>query len=162
MGRRLLQTLEERLIARLNQLKCTLGLAESCTGGLLAGRVTDVPGASSVFLGGVVAYANEVKQSLLGVPAAMLVEHGAVSQPVAAAMAAGVRSAVGTDYGAGITGIAGPGGGTAEKPVGLVYIGVSGPGGATEFRHVFAGDREAVRAQAVNAAIEHLLELVNG
>ena len=157
-----MQTLEERLIARLNQLKCTLGLAESCTGGLLAGRVTDVPGASSVFLGGVVAYANEVKQSLLGVPAAMLVEHGAVSQPVAAAMAAGVRSAVGTDYGAGITGIAGPGGGTAEKPVGLVYIGVSGPGGATEFRHVFAGDREAVRAQAVNAAIEHLLELVNG
>jgi PncC family amidohydrolase len=157
-----LLTPETRLIALLTGQNRTLGVAESCTGGLLAGRITGVSGASVVFLGGVVAYANEVKQGLLGVPPALLLEHGAVSQPVAAAMAAGVRLATGADFGAGITGIAGPGGGTADKPVGLVYIGVAGPHSAAEFRHVFAGDREAVRQQAVDAAIEHLLELAHG
>ena len=106
----------------------TLATAESCTAGLVAARLAGVPGASDVLLGGIVAYANEVKQQLLGVPAALLAEHGAVSPEVARAMAEGARRATGADVAVSVTGVAGPGGGTPEKPVGLVYLHVSADG----------------------------------
>ncbi len=107
----------------------TVAVAESCTGGLIADRITDVPGCSAWFLGGVVAYANSAKQSLLGVPEKLLIEHGAVSEPVARAMAEGVRERFGADVGVSTTGISGPDGGTPEKPVGLVHVGIAwGPG----------------------------------
>jgi nicotinamide-nucleotide amidase len=118
------------VLARLRQRGHTVAVAESCTGGGIGAALAAVPGASDVFLGGVIAYANSVKQQLLGVPAALLAEHGAVSDPVALAMAAGARGATGATWAIAVTGIAGPGGGTAEKPVGLVHIAIAGPGGS--------------------------------
>ena len=106
----------------------TLATAESCTGGLVAARLTSVPGSSDVFLGAVVAYADEVKARELGVPAEVLERHGAVSAEAAAAMAAGARARLGADVAVAVTGVAGPGGGTPEKPVGLVYLHAAGPG----------------------------------
>lgn len=155
-------TLESQLIARLLQGPHWLGVAESCTGGLLAGRLTSVPGASAVFAGGVVAYSNEVKQRLLGVQPQTLERYGAVSAQTAMEMAAGAREALGVDYAASVTGIAGPGGGTEEKPVGLVFVAVAGPTGGKVTRWVFTGDRESVRAQSVDAALGLLLELLDG
>ena len=134
----------------------TVAVAESCTGGLLGARLTARPGSSDYFVGGVISYADEVKAKLLGVPAQLLAQHGAVSEPVAAAMAAGVEAATGATWGIGITGIAGPDGGSAEKPVGLVYIACAEPAGARVERHHFSGDREAVRNQAVTAALHAL------
>jgi PncC family amidohydrolase len=155
-------TPETQVIEQLGTSGRSLGVAESCTGGLLAGRLTMVPGASAVFLGGVVAYANEVKQRLLGVQEETLARYGAVSEQTAMEMAAGAREALGVDYAVSVTGIAGPGGGTEEKPVGLVYIAALGPEGGRVTRWVFAGDREAVRAQSVDAALNLLLELIDG
>jgi nicotinamide-nucleotide amidase len=109
----------------------TLAVAESCTGGGLGAALAAVPGASDVLLGGVIAYANSVKEGLLGVPAALLEAHGAVSDPVAHAMAEGARRATGADWALAITGVAGPGGGSPEKPVGLVHIAVAGPAGCS-------------------------------
>lgn len=162
LGRQLNLTSEARLIALLTAHAQTLGVAESCTGGLLAGRLTSVPGASTVFLGGIVAYSNDVKQRLLGVEQVTLERYGAVSAQTAMEMAAGAREALGVDYAAAITGIAGPGGGTAEKPVGLVFVAAAGPVGGRVTRSVFEGDRESVRAQSVNAALQLLLELLDG
>lgn len=149
-----------QLVARLTELGWTLALAESCTGGLLAARVTSVPGASAVFRGGVVAYHNEVKRDALGVPDAMLAAHGAVSAETAQAMAQGARGWLRATLAAAVTGIAGPAGGTAEKPVGLVFVAVSGPRGERAERFLFAGDREAIRAQACEAALRMLLNAV--
>ncbi|MFM9042140.1 MAG: competence/damage-inducible protein A [Vulcanococcus sp.] len=119
------------VLEQLRQRGETLAVAESCTGGGLGAALAAVPGASDVFLGGVIAYANSVKQGLLGVPSALLEVHGAVSDPVAQAMAEGVRRAAGADWALAITGVAGPGGGSAEKPVGLVHLAVAGPAGCS-------------------------------
>jgi competence/damage-inducible protein CinA-like protein len=137
----------------------TLGTAESCTGGLVAARLTSVPGSSEVFRGSVVAYANEVKESTLGVPADVLAEHGAVSEETAAAMAVGVREALGVDVGIADTGIAGPGGGTPEKPVGLVYLHVATPEAGAGREFSFPGDRESIRTRATVGAL-HLARRV--
>ena len=132
--------------------------AESCTGGLIGAALTTLPGSSRWYAGGVVAYANEVKTPLLGVPADVLAAHGAVSRPVAESMARGVRRATGADVGLSVTGVAGPGGGSADKPVGSVWLGWSlGDETRAELRR-FDGDRDAVRAAAVENALSGLLE----
>ncbi len=138
----------------------TIATAESCTGGLLAARLTDRPGSSGYVLGGVTSYANEVKQDLVGVPAELIAEVGAVSAEVAEAMATGVRARLGADIGVGITGIAGPDGGSAEKPVGLVHICVTGQGRTVARRIVLPGNRADVRARAVVVALHLLRELL--
>jgi nicotinamide-nucleotide amidase len=134
--------------------RLTLAVAESCTGGLLGARLTAIPGSSDVVIGGVIAYANALKVSLLGVPTTALAEQGAVSEPVVLAMASGARAATGASVGVAITGIAGPGGGTEEKPVGTVWI-ASDVGGQVEARRLrLIGDRAEVRQRATQAALE--------
>ena len=130
-----------------------LAVAESCTGGLLGERLTNIPGSSNVFLGGVIAYHNDVKLDLLGVRTEDLEEYGAVSEEVALQMASGVREKLGADVGVSVTGIAGPGGGTAEKPVGLVWIAVHASGVKARRFHV-GGDRAEIRQRAAQAALE--------
>ena len=134
----------------------TLATAESSTGGLVAARLTSVPGSSDAFVGGMVAYANEVKTRELGVPGQVLERHGAVSAEAAAAMAAGARERLGADVAVAVTGIAGPGGGSAEKPVGLVFLHAGGPDGETARELNLPGDRDAVRSRATVAAL-HLV-----
>jgi nicotinamide-nucleotide amidase len=134
----------------------TLATAESCTGGLVAGRLTAVPGSSDVFRGGVVAYADDVKAKELGVPRALLEAHGAVSAEAARAMAEGARSQLDADVAVSTTGVAGPGGGTEDKPVGLVFLHVAGPEGEEVRRIDLPGDREMIRGRATTAAL-HLL-----
>lgn len=134
----------------------TLATAESCTGGLVAARLTSVPGSSDVFVGGVVAYSNEVKAQELGVPEATLEQFGAVSEEAAEAMTAGARERLGADVAVSVTGVAGPGGGTPEKPVGLVFLHAHGPNGSLARRLDFPGDREAIRGRATAAAL-HLV-----
>lgn len=134
----------------------TLATAESCTGGLVSGRLTSVPGASDVFRGGVVAYSDELKTRLLGVPAEVLAEHGAVSAETAAALAHGARERLGADVGLAVTGVAGPGGGTAEKPVGLVFLHAAAPGGERALEFSVPGDRQAIRARTAVSAL-HLV-----
>lgn len=136
----------------------TLATAESCTGGLVAHRLTNVAGCSAYFQGGIVAYSNALKSALLDVPEEMLAAHGAVSEPVAHAMAEGVCQRCESTWGIGITGIAGPSGGTPEKPVGLVYIAVTGPAELSVERRVFEGDRQAVKEQSAERALELLVE----
>ncbi len=134
----------------------SVALAESCTGGLLGGRLTELPGSSDYVLGGAVVYADAAKHELLGVPSALLAAEGAVSEPVARAMAEGARERLAATYGLSVTGIAGPGGATPDKPVGLVYIGCAGPAGTVVRRHEFPGDRATVRVWSVVSAL-HLL-----
>jgi nicotinamide-nucleotide amidase len=154
-------TLESVVGELLRKAGATLTVAESCTGGLLAERITRVAGSSDYFLGGAVTYTNELKIQMLGVPPEMLDEHGAVSEPVARAMAEGVRRAFHGDYGAGITGVAGPGGGSEAKPAGTVHIAVAGPDGRVEHRKVrFPGDRERVRAQSAQLALDLLRRML--
>lgn len=135
--------------------------AESCTGGLVAGAMTSVSGSSDWFVGGVVAYANEVKAGLLGVQWQTLSRHGAVSGPTVAEMAPGAARATGANVAVALSGIAGPSGGTPDKPVGTVWIGWSWPGGESQQCFVFSGDRDSVREQSVEAAIRGLLDAVN-
>ena len=148
--------LPDVVLMQLESLRHTLAVAESCTGGLMSAHLTDVPGASESFLGGVVSYSNDAKENLIDVPHEMLVEHGAVSEEVARAMAMGVRECFESDWGVGITGIAGPTGGTEEKPVGLVHWAVAGPNGVTARHRVFMGNRSIVREWSLNAALDHL------
>lgn len=133
-----------------------LATAESCTGGGIGERLTAIPGSSDVYLGGVVAYHNDVKAGLLDVPAALIEQHGAVSEPVAEAMVRGVTRRLGADLGISVTGIAGPGGGTPEKPVGLVYIGTVVRERVSVLRAVMIGDRAEIRARAAQVAINRL------
>jgi competence/damage-inducible protein CinA-like protein len=137
----------------------TVATAESCTGGLLAARLTERPGSSAWVLGGLTAYANSAKEQLAGVPAELLAEHGAVSPEVAAALAEGARARFGADIGVGITGIAGPGGGTADKPVGTVYLCAVGPDGRQAKSLRLPGSRSAVRGRSVVVAM-HLLRVL--
>lgn len=136
----------------------TMATAESCTGGMLASAITAIPGASNVFTHGYVTYANAAKTQMLGVPEAMLLAHGAVSEPVARAMAEGARTRAKVDYAISITGVAGPDGGTAEKPVGTVWFGLAGHAGTQAYHKRFAGDRESVRIQAVLFALALLAQ----
>ncbi len=148
--------IEEIVLELCRADELSLATAESCTGGLVSGRLTSVPGASDVFRGGVVAYTDELKTLLLGVPAAVLAEHGAVSAETAAAMARGARERLGADVALAVTGIAGPGGGTPEKPVGLVFLHAAAPDGGRALEFSFPGDRQAIRARAAVAAL-HLV-----
>ncbi len=136
------------VVGRLAERGERLAVGESCTGGLLAELLTAVPGASAVFDLGVVAYANEMKERILGVPASALAGHGAVSEPVARALAEGARRAAAAAWGIGITGIAGPTGGTAEKPVGTVHVALAGPGGTRAVSRLYRGDRDRIRRWA--------------
>ena len=138
----------------------TAGTAESCTGGLVASRLTDVPGSSDVFRGAIVAYGNEVNAAQLGVPEPVLAAHGAVSEETAAAMAHGARERLGVDVAVSVTGIAGPDGGTEEKPVGLVFLHAAGPDGELALRLDFPGDRETIRQRATVAALHLVRRLV--
>ena len=154
---------EQRLYHLLLGRKMTLATAESCSGGLLSHRLTNVPGVSEVFLLGVVSYSNEAKVRVLGVDGEVIRDKGAVSPEVAMQMAVGVQRLSGSGMGIGITGIAGPSGGTEAKPVGTVFIGISLPAGSlVEARHfLFHGDRNAIKSQTVDAAFAwacHLLE----
>jgi len=151
-------TLESVVGDLLRAAGMTLTAAESCTGGLLAQRLTSVPGSSDYFLGAAVTYSDELKIRMVGVPPELLAEHGAVSEPVARAMAEGVRRNLGSDYGVGITGIAGPGGGSEEKPVGTVHIAVAGPDeGDVHHRQLrLPGDRDRVRRFSAQLALEML------
>ncbi|MDB4909985.1 MAG: CinA-like protein, partial [Gemmatimonadetes bacterium] len=134
----------------------TIATAESCTGGLLGARITAIPGSSDVYHGGIVAYDNSVKTKLLGVRDVTLSEHGAVSEQAAREMAEGCARVLGTDIGIGITGIAGPGGGTPEKPVGTVWIAVAGVGDTRALGRVYVGDREEIRLRATQAALDQV------
>ena len=148
--------LPQVVVDLLRERSLTLALAESCTGGLLSARLTEVPGVSAVLERAVVSYANRAKTEALGVDAALLERHGAVSQEVAAAMAAGIMKAAGTDVAVAITGIAGPDGGTSDKPVGLVFVAICGAAGTRVRRNHFPGGRELVRQQATQIALEML------
>jgi PncC family amidohydrolase len=138
----------------------TVAVAESCTGGLVADAITDVAGSSGYFMGSVVSYSNEAKEQLLGVPDAILTAHGAVSAQVARAMAEGARDRFGTLVAASVTGIAGPDGGTAAKPVGLTYVAVADADGVDVRRHLWSGDRVANKVSSAAAVLELLLERV--
>jgi PncC family amidohydrolase len=146
-----------RLLSLLLARGWRVSTAESCTGGMIASRIVGVPGASAVFLGGAVTYAPELKTALLGVRARTIEECGVVSREVAREMAEGCRARFGTELAISVTGLAGPGGGTEDVPVGRVFIGIAGPGETRVIRETFSGDRETVREEATLAAIRHAL-----
>ena len=148
------QDMEEVVGALLKQRRLKLSVAESCTGGLIGARITNIPGSSEYFERGVVTYSNAAKTELLGVPAALMDRRGAVSREVAEAMAQGIRQAARTDLGLSVTGIAGPDGGTKEKPVGLVYISLSSAHGVKTEEHKFLGNREQIRTKAAQMALD--------
>lgn len=148
------EELEAVVASQLHQHRATIAVAESCTGGMLASRLTNVPGSSSYFRGGVVSYSNDLKSAWVDVPKELLDAKGAVSAEVALAMAHGIRQRTNSTLGVGITGIAGPGGGTAEKPVGLVHIAVVNENSSKERAFRFPGDRDRIRHQATQAALD--------
>lgn len=154
-------SLSTQVGASLRQRNLTVCAAESCTGGLLLSYLTDVAGSSAYVLGGFVTYSNAAKQQFAGVEASTLMAHGAVSEPTAHEMASGVRRAFSADFGISITGIAGPGGGTPAKPVGLVYIGLASADGVRVQRHVWPHDRAGNKAATVRAALQLLLDVLN-
>ncbi|MBV6458083.1 MAG: putative competence-damage inducible protein [Fimbriimonadaceae bacterium] len=152
------ETLEGACIELLRQKSAMVAVAESCTGGMLGARLTSIPGSSDVVVGGAITYANSMKVKLAGVTEETLVQHGAVSAECAKEMALGVKELCSADFTLSVTGIAGPGGGSAEKPVGLVYIGVAAPGSVEAFQYSFPGSREVVRQRSVQAALFRLRE----
>ena len=146
----------------LRQAGLKLALAESCTGGLIGHRVTNVPGSSDYYLGSVTAYAYEAKERLLGVSHDTLVRYGAVSQQTALEMARGIRRVLEADIGVSVTGIAGPGGGLPGKPVGLVWIGLSAPGGDWAFQYFWKGNRVENKVESAQAALQRLYDYLTG
>jgi len=148
------ETLEDVVAKDLHEHRATIAVAESCTGGMLAARLTNVPGSSSYFLGGVVSYSNDLKSAWVDVPKELIEAKGAVSSEVALAMADGIRRRTGATLGVGVTGIAGPGGATPEKPVGLVHIAVADEKGTKERNFRFPGDRDRIRHQATQASLD--------
>lgn len=140
----------------------TISCAESCTGGLIGASITELPGSSTYFLGSAVTYSNDAKMSILGVEGSVLAEHGAVSDEVARQMALGACRLFSSDYSVAVTGIAGPGGATDTKPVGLVYIAVSDGSRCVSTCNVFAGDRSSVRSETVDQAIGLLTDMISG
>jgi len=153
-------TLESVVGALLTKNNLTLAVAESCTGGMISKLLTDVPGSSSYFIGSAVCYSNRLKTMLAGVPEEIIAEHGAVSPETASAMAKGIRKSTGADIGLGITGIAGPGGGTPDKPVGLVYIAVDGSHGTIVKKNIFAGQRDGIRQRSSLTALNEIRKYV--
>ncbi|HEX3053471.1 MAG TPA: nicotinamide-nucleotide amidohydrolase family protein [Aggregatilineaceae bacterium] len=154
-------TLEQQVGNRLRERGWTISSAESSTGGLIMARLTDIAGSSAYVLGGVIAYADAIKEQILGVPQQMLIDYGAVSEPVAQQMAEGARQLFQTDVAVSVTGIAGPTGATATKPVGLHYIGLSTPTGSWVRRYVWNGDRTENRHAAADAALQLLLDYLD-
>lgn len=157
---------DERIEAKIGEVLrekgWTLGSAESCTGGLIMHRLTNISGSSSYILGGVVAYSNAVKQALLRVRQGTLVAYGAVSEAVAGEMATGARTLLAVDWAVSVTGIAGPGGGTAEKPVGLTYIGLAGPNKLLIVqRHIWNSDREGNKEASADAALKLVYDTIS-
>ena len=150
------KTVEQRCYEALKARGVTFAAAESCTGGLIAKRLTDVPGASQVFLGGVVSYTNGVKNHVLGVPASLLESYGAVSAPVARAMAMGVRVLTGSDLALSVTGLAGPDGDDRGNPVGTVFVALSAPEGVFVRQLALGGDRERIRTLSAHHALDLL------
>lgn len=153
--------LETKIAKLLTKSKKTLSTAESCTGGLLADRLTNVPGSSNFFNLGVVTYANQAKSKLLKISPKTIQKHGAVSKQVALAMAKGVRKILHSDFGIGITGIAGPSGATKNKPVGLVYIAISSKNKSICVKSIFKGTRTSVKSQAATKTLKLLLNLIS-
>jgi PncC family amidohydrolase len=150
------EALVAEILQKMRDKGCHIATAESCTGGLVAAALTAVAGSSDVVMGGVVAYANGAKESLLGVSPALLAQHGAVSAQVAEAMAMGAAKRLGATHAVSLTGIAGPTGGTAGKPVGTVFCGIVSPAGVRHCHWLFVGDRQAVREQSVLGALHEL------
>lgn len=155
-----LSSLAAKLVTALSAKGLTCATAESCTGGGVGSAITSVAGSSAVFLGGVISYSNEVKTDVLGVSRDSLASVGAVSSEVAAQMATGARRVIGSDLAVSLTGIAGPGGGSAEKPVGLVWFGLATSKGVTTQSRIFPGDRAAIRSAAIAHALGLLLSAV--
>lgn len=152
--------LEEEIAQVLTKKKKTLAIAESCTGGLLSHRITNIPGSSKYFIGGIVAYSNSLKTSILGVPAGTMKKYGAVSREVALAMAKGARRAFKSDIAAAVTGIAGPGGGSKAKPVGLAYIAFSGGKKTVTRRVKFKGSRLSLKKKFSEAVLKLIIEVL--
>jgi nicotinamide-nucleotide amidase len=154
------EELEFSIVRMLTERGQTVGIAESCTGGLVAHKLTNVPGSSAVFKAGVVSYSNQAKTSFLGVPQEILVTNSAVSEIVAGLMAEGIRTRTNSNYGLGITGIAGPGGGTPEKPVGTVFIGLAAASGTIVVKNFNCLDRESFKQLTSQQALEMLRQAV--
>lgn len=159
-GQRALVDLAERLQRVALARGISVGTAESCSGGLVAHSITAISGSSGYYQGGIISYADAVKSALLGVPVTAIERHGAVSAQVAVAMAEGVRRAVACDYGVAVTGVAGPGGGSDAKPVGLTYVAVAGPDGHEVRRYLWEGDRGSNKEHSAAAALELLLAVL--
>ncbi len=156
------EPIEARVGALLKARQLSLGAAESCTGGLIGHRVTNVPGSSDYFLGGLIAYANLAKVQMLGVRPETLERCGAVSEETVLEMATGVRRLLNADIGLSVSGIAGPGGGSAEKPIGLVWVGISAAEVELARRYQFGGDRLSIKEQAATAALQLVVDYLMG
>lgn len=157
-----MERLEERVHAMLRQRGLRIAVAESCTGGLICGRITNMAGASDYFEAGIITYSNKAKEQFVDVPHELIASKGAVSPETARAMAEGVRKTIGVDMGVSVTGIAGPGGGTVEKPVGTVFMALSTAERSVVRQHLFTGDRMAIRDKAANEALRLIVDYLEG
>jgi nicotinamide-nucleotide amidase len=157
-----MKQIEEKVGHLLRSRGETISVAESCTGGLIAHRITSISGSSDYFESGVISYSNQAKTELLGVPSSLIIQHGAVSEPVAKAMAEGVRARRKTALGLAATGVAGPLGGTTKSPVGTVFIALASPEGTTARRFQFTGERTDIKTHAAEKALEMILEYCAG